>query len=128
METRRYLGELDLDGRRRRRRGSARVEAEAEGGAAGVGEGKERGGEGGAAGGRVLGSLRVFLHWNSWGPAAAELGAKKSRWRSRLLDGWNVDAREVRGGAGRPRRGRMAAGEKTAGSSGRAKIETQGMP
>jgi len=78
VETRRYLGELDLDGRRRGRRRSARVEAEAEGGAAGVGEGKERGGE--AAGGRVLGSLRV-LHWNSCGPAAAEPAAKKGRRR-----------------------------------------------
>jgi hypothetical protein len=76
MEMRRYLGELDLDGRRRGRRRSAR--AEAEGGAAGVGEGKERGGEGGGAGGRVLGSLRV-LHCNSWGPADLPRRSRRQR-------------------------------------------------
>jgi len=67
-----YLAELDLNGRRRGRRRSAGFEAEAgaEGSTAGVGEGEERGGKSGSCGGRVLGGFRV-VHCNSWGAASA---------------------------------------------------------
>lgn len=72
MEKKKYLAELDLNGRRRGRRRSAGVEAEAgaEGSTAGIGEGKERGGKSGAGGGRVLGGFRI-VHCTSWGAASA---------------------------------------------------------
>jgi len=83
MEKKKYLAELDLNGRRRGRRRSA--EAGAEGSTAGVGEGEERRGKSGAGGGRVLGGFRV-VHCNSWRAASAARRTSKDKEQGEVKD------------------------------------------
>ena len=94
-----YLAELDLNGRRRGSRRSAGVEAEAgaEGSTAGVGEGEERGGKSGAGGGRVLGGFRV-VHCNSWGAASAARRTSKEQGEAWVKEWWRGSGKVRREG------------------------------